>query len=55
MLLSIDPIHAADIKKHTADENPDRITLEKAIESLKEVMTWVNCAPPAMHEAFCCN
>uniref|UniRef100_A0A674EN80 Epithelial cell transforming 2 n=1 Tax=Salmo trutta TaxID=8032 RepID=A0A674EN80_SALTR len=31
-----------DIKKHTADENPDRITLEKAIESLKEVMTHIN-------------
>lgn len=29
----------ADIKKHTSDENPDKITLEKAIESLKEVMT----------------
>lgn len=28
-----------DIKKHTAEENPDKITLEKAIESLKEVMT----------------
>lgn len=31
----------ADIKKHTSDDNPDKITLEKAIESLKEVMTWV--------------
>ncbi|CAG01150.1 unnamed protein product [Tetraodon nigroviridis] len=31
-----------DIKKHTADENPDKITLEKAIESLKEVMTHIN-------------
>lgn len=30
-----------DIKKHTADDNPDKITLEKAIDSLKEVMTWV--------------
>lgn len=29
----------ADIKKHTSDDNPDKITLEKAIESLKEVMT----------------
>ncbi|KFQ67259.1 Protein ECT2 [Phaethon lepturus] len=28
-----------DIKKHTAEENPDKITLERAIESLKEVMT----------------
>lgn len=33
--------NAADIKKHTSDDNPDKITLEKAIESLKEVMTWV--------------
>ncbi|XP_035638669.1 protein ECT2-like isoform X3 [Oncorhynchus keta] len=31
-----------DIKKHTADDNPDKITLEKAIESLKEVMTHIN-------------
>ncbi|XP_022525285.2 protein ECT2 isoform X1 [Astyanax mexicanus] len=31
-----------DIKKHTADHNPDKITLEKAIESLKEVMTHIN-------------
>lgn len=31
----------SDIKKHTSDDNPDKITLEKAIESLKEVMTWV--------------
>ncbi|KFM13447.1 Protein ECT2 [Aptenodytes forsteri] len=31
-----------DIKKHTAEENPDKITLEKAIESLKEVMTHIN-------------
>lgn len=31
----------ADIKKHTSDDNPDKIKLEKAIESLKEVMTWV--------------
>lgn len=31
--------NAADIKKHTSDDNPDKITLEKAIESLKEVMT----------------
>lgn len=29
----------ADIKKHTSDDNPDKVTLEKAIESLKEVMT----------------
>ncbi len=28
-----------DIKKHTSDDNPDKVTLEKAIESLKEVMT----------------
>lgn len=28
-----------DIKKHTAEENPDKVTLERAIESLKEVMT----------------
>ncbi|KAK5612148.1 Protein T2 [Crenichthys baileyi] len=28
-----------DIKKHTSDDNPDKITLERAIESLKEVMT----------------
>ncbi|XP_022614964.1 protein ECT2 isoform X2 [Seriola dumerili] len=31
-----------DIKKHTADDNPDKITLEKAIDSLKEVMTHIN-------------
>lgn len=31
--------NSPDIKKHTADDNPDKITLEKAIESLKEVMT----------------
>ncbi|XP_041695217.2 protein ECT2 isoform X4 [Coregonus clupeaformis] len=31
-----------DIKKHTADDHPDKITLEKAIESLKEVMTHIN-------------
>ncbi|KAM9480434.1 protein ECT2 isoform 6-T7 [Salvelinus alpinus] len=31
-----------DIKKHTAEDNPDKITLEKAIESLKEVMTHIN-------------
>uniref|UniRef100_A0A8C2HIP1 Epithelial cell transforming 2 n=1 Tax=Cyprinus carpio TaxID=7962 RepID=A0A8C2HIP1_CYPCA len=31
-----------DIKKHTSDENPDKVTLEKAIESLKEVMTHIN-------------
>ncbi|XP_078115604.1 protein ECT2 isoform X2 [Sander vitreus] len=31
-----------DIKKHTPDDNPDKITLEKAIESLKEVMTHIN-------------
>uniref|UniRef100_A0A673X1G8 Epithelial cell transforming 2 n=1 Tax=Salmo trutta TaxID=8032 RepID=A0A673X1G8_SALTR len=30
------------IKKHTACNNPDKITLEKAIESLKEVMTHIN-------------
>lgn len=37
----------ADIKKHTSDENPDKIMLEKAIESLKEVMTWVWLSVPA--------
>uniref|UniRef100_A0A8C1PGG2 Epithelial cell transforming 2 n=1 Tax=Cyprinus carpio TaxID=7962 RepID=A0A8C1PGG2_CYPCA len=31
-----------DIKKHTSDENPDKVTLEKAIESLREVMTHIN-------------
>ncbi|KAI1235986.1 hypothetical protein IHE44_0002079 [Lamprotornis superbus] len=31
-----------DIKKHTSEENPDKITLERAIESLKEVMTHIN-------------
>ncbi|XP_066203614.1 protein ECT2 isoform X7 [Saccopteryx leptura] len=31
-----------DLKKHTAEENPDKSTLEKAIESLKEVMTHIN-------------
>ncbi|XP_034563834.1 protein ECT2 isoform X4 [Notolabrus celidotus] len=31
-----------DIKKHTSDDNPDKITLEKAIESLREVMTHIN-------------
>ncbi|XP_052424819.1 protein ECT2 isoform X1 [Carassius gibelio] len=31
-----------DIKKHTSDDNPDKVTLEKAIESLKEVMTHIN-------------
>ncbi|XP_066564909.1 protein ECT2 isoform X2 [Amia ocellicauda] len=31
-----------DIKKHTANDNPDKVTLEKAIESLKEVMTHIN-------------
>ncbi|XP_034036252.1 protein ECT2 [Thalassophryne amazonica] len=31
-----------DIKKHTSDDNPDKIMLEKAIESLKEVMTHIN-------------
>uniref|UniRef100_A0A3P9HH22 Epithelial cell transforming 2 n=1 Tax=Oryzias latipes TaxID=8090 RepID=A0A3P9HH22_ORYLA len=31
-----------DIRKHTSDDNPDKITLEKAIESLKEVMTHIN-------------
>lgn len=28
-----------DLKKHTAEDNPDKIILERAIESLKEVMT----------------
>uniref|UniRef100_A0A1A8PS41 Epithelial cell transforming sequence 2 oncogene n=1 Tax=Nothobranchius rachovii TaxID=451742 RepID=A0A1A8PS41_9TELE len=32
----------SDIKKHTPDDNPDKITLEGAIESLKEVMTHIN-------------
>ncbi|XP_054916449.1 protein ECT2 isoform X8 [Poeciliopsis prolifica] len=32
----------SDIKKHTSDDNPDKITLERAIESLKEVMTHIN-------------
>ncbi|XP_072295050.1 protein ECT2 isoform X2 [Eucyclogobius newberryi] len=31
-----------DIKKHTSNDNPDKITLESAIESLKEVMTHIN-------------
>ncbi|XP_060130346.1 protein ECT2 isoform X6 [Zootoca vivipara] len=31
-----------DIKKHTAEDNPDKATLERAIESLKEVMTHIN-------------
>eukprot|EP00062_Callorhinchus_milii_P000710 gi/632935175/ref/XP_007888125.1/ PREDICTED: protein ECT2 [Callorhinchus milii] len=31
-----------DLRKHTADTNPDKVTLEKAIESLKEVMTHIN-------------
>ncbi|XP_045439640.1 protein ECT2 isoform X5 [Pipistrellus kuhlii] len=31
-----------DLKKHTAEENPDKDTLEKAIGSLKEVMTHIN-------------
>ncbi|XP_024852896.1 protein ECT2 isoform X6 [Bos indicus] len=31
-----------DLKKHTFEENPDKSTLEKAIESLKEVMTHIN-------------
>uniref|UniRef100_A0A1A8F3Y4 Epithelial cell transforming sequence 2 oncogene n=2 Tax=Nothobranchius korthausae TaxID=1143690 RepID=A0A1A8F3Y4_9TELE len=31
-----------DIKKHTPDDNPDKITLERAIDSLKEVMTHIN-------------
>ncbi|XP_041861527.1 protein ECT2 isoform X2 [Melanotaenia boesemani] len=31
-----------DIKKHTSEDNPDKITLERAIESLKEVMTHIN-------------
>ncbi|KAM9762345.1 protein ECT2 isoform 2-T2 [Menidia menidia] len=32
----------SDIRKHTADENPDKLKLERAIESLKEVMTHIN-------------
>uniref|UniRef100_A0A8C8RD20 Epithelial cell transforming 2 n=1 Tax=Pelusios castaneus TaxID=367368 RepID=A0A8C8RD20_9SAUR len=31
-----------DLKKHTADDNPDKGMLERAIESLKEVMTHIN-------------
>ncbi|KAM6223074.1 protein ECT2 isoform 11-T11 [Rhynchocyon petersi] len=31
-----------DLKKHTTDENPDKSILEKAIGSLKEVMTHIN-------------
>ncbi|KAH0624163.1 hypothetical protein JD844_007619 [Phrynosoma platyrhinos] len=31
-----------DLKKHTAEDNPDKATLERAIESLKEVMTHIN-------------
>ncbi|XP_020836134.1 protein ECT2 isoform X1 [Phascolarctos cinereus] len=31
-----------DLKKHTADDNPDKNTLERAIGSLKEVMTHIN-------------
>ncbi|XP_064186040.1 protein ECT2 isoform X1 [Anguilla rostrata] len=31
-----------DIKKHTADDNPDKAMLERAIESLKEVMMHIN-------------
>ncbi|XP_070609747.1 protein ECT2 isoform X2 [Erythrolamprus reginae] len=31
-----------DLKKHTAEDNPDKATLESAIESLKEVMTHIN-------------
>ncbi|KAJ8409456.1 hypothetical protein AAFF_G00228570 [Aldrovandia affinis] len=31
-----------DIKKHTAEDNPDKVTLERAVESLKEVMTHIN-------------
>ncbi|KAM5334637.1 protein ECT2 isoform 7-T8 [Glossophaga mutica] len=31
-----------DLKKHTAEENPDKSTLENAIESLREVMTHIN-------------
>ncbi|XP_058846194.1 protein ECT2-like isoform X4 [Acipenser ruthenus] len=31
-----------DIRKHTAEDNPDKVTLEKAIESLKEVMMHIN-------------
>ncbi|KAG9343589.1 hypothetical protein JZ751_013759 [Albula glossodonta] len=31
-----------DIKKHTAEDNPDKVTLERAVASLKEVMTHIN-------------
>lgn len=36
---NLTPCTISDIKKHTSDDNPDKVTLEKAIESLKEVMT----------------
>lgn len=41
VLISVIKKHViiTDLKKHTADENPDKSTLEKAIGSLKEVMT----------------
>ncbi|XP_067898331.1 protein ECT2 isoform X3 [Heterodontus francisci] len=31
-----------DLRKHTADDNPDKVSLENAIELLKEVMTHIN-------------
>ncbi|XP_076879509.1 protein ECT2 isoform X7 [Brachyhypopomus gauderio] len=31
-----------DIKKHTCDDSPDKVTLQQAIESLREVMTHIN-------------
>ncbi|XP_063772343.1 protein ECT2 isoform X4 [Pseudophryne corroboree] len=31
-----------DLKKHTTEDNPDKVMLEKAIDSLKEVMTHIN-------------
>nr|XP_043900601.1 protein ECT2 isoform X2 [Solea senegalensis] len=31
-----------DIRKHTSNDNPDKMMLEKAIDSLKEVMTHIN-------------
>ena len=39
VLVLLIPLIPADIKKHTSDDNPDKVTLERAIESLREVMT----------------
>ncbi|TKC33688.1 hypothetical protein EI555_010211 [Monodon monoceros] len=41
-LLNFSSDQYRDLKKHTAEENPDKSTLEKAIGSLKEVMTHIN-------------